>query len=176
MRYAHLIVCLGLLVLTGCQSTAPRDAIKATDVSLEDRQVQTRRFDGMLEPELLAASAGVLQDLGFNLEDSEARLGLIVASKTRDAEATVNKRFLQLLDLLADIEIPYDDEQQIRASIVSWPQEGVEDSYFVRITFQRVVWNNENDISRRETLNDPELYQRFFDRLSKSIFLEAHSL
>ena len=66
--------------------------------------------------------------------------------------------------------------QRIRASLVTWPDPYNERSYFARVTFQRVVWNTENKVSRREVLNEPQLYQRFFEQLSKSVFLEAHSL
>ena len=38
---------------------------------MKQRQLETRRYDGIQEASLIAASANVLQDLGFNLENSE---------------------------------------------------------------------------------------------------------
>jgi hypothetical protein len=68
-----------------------------------------------------------------------------------------------------------DKVQKIRASVVSKPSlDG--SKILVRVTFQRIIWNNRGDISRMETLNDPELYQGFFERLSKAIFLEANKI
>ncbi len=49
------------------------------------RQMQTRRIDGISEKDLLNASVGVLQDLGFEIDEAETKLGLIVASKDRSA-------------------------------------------------------------------------------------------
>jgi hypothetical protein len=145
-------------------------------VSLADRQLQTRRYTDVAEAELLVASASVLQDLGFNLDESEAELGLIVASKRRDVADPASRRFFRFLWLLADVDIPHDVEQRIRVALVSWPHAAGDNTFLVRVTFQREVWNNENDVSRRETLNEPALYEQFFDRLSKSLFLEAYSL
>jgi len=165
-----------ILLLTGCQTTPPERALQLPAASLDIRQLQTRRFAEISETKLLAASAGVLQDLGFNLDESEVELGLIVASKRESANDPGVSRLMQLLDIFADIEIAVDRDQRIRISLVSWPVPGAEEEYFVRVTFQRVVWNTENDISKRQTLDDPILYQEFFDRLSKSVFLEAHSI
>ena len=58
--------------------------------SLQQRQLQTRTVEGIDEKALLAASAGVLQDLGFNIDESETRLGVIVASKKRSAVDTAD--------------------------------------------------------------------------------------
>jgi hypothetical protein len=46
----------------------------------------------------------------------------------------------------------------------------------VRATFQRVVWNMAGQINRIETINDADVYQKFYEGLSKAIFLEAQSI
>lgn len=46
----------------------------------------------------------------------------------------------------------------------------------VRCTFQRVVYNTHGLVSRLEQVNNPELYQQFFDKLAQSVFLEAHEI
>ena len=164
------------LLLVACQTTLPDTALELPPESIQDRQMQTRRFDGISEADLLAACAGVLQDLGFNLDESEAALGLIVASKERSAYEPAQATMKGLLDLLFSLDIEIDKEQRIRASLVSRPVPSVSNSFQVRVTFQRIVWNTANEISKREELNEPELYQQFFERLSKSVFLEAHSI
>ena len=175
-RLSMIGLLLAIFVVAGCQSTPPERALQMPAASVDVRQVQTRRFEQISETQLLAASAGVLQDLGFNIDESETELGLIVASKRQSVSNPGTETMLQMLKLFADIEIPVDKEQRIRASLVSRPVPDATQQFFVRVTFQRVVWNTENDISKRETLDDPVLYQEFFDRLSKSVFLEAHSI
>ncbi len=68
----------------------------------------------------------------------------------------------------------YDQKQKIRVSIVTSASAGA--GTIVRETFQRVVWNNKNQISHVETIDDAPIYQQFFDKLSQAIFLEAHGL
>ena len=163
------------LLSAGCQATPAARALSLPPAPLADRAQQTRRFDGVAEAELLSACAGVLQDLGFNIDASEAELGLLVASKARPAGSRAQSTFAVLAEVFMDVEIAVDREQRIRASLVTTPTAAAADSYLVRITFQRVVWNTDNDVSKREALRDPELYRQFFERLSKSVFLEANS-
>lgn len=175
-RFTPVVFLLLLAFAVACQATPPERAFRMSASTVQQRQLQTRRFDDISEQKLLAASAGVLQDLGFNLDESESELGLVVASKRREVEKTAKAGIAVLLELFADIKISVDKEQRIRASLVSWPDPNHDDSYFVRVTFQRIVWNTANEITRREALSDSRLYQRFFEQLSKSVFLEAHSI
>ena len=177
LALALYFVLFAAAVLCGCASGVPDDALRLSPESLEQRRLQTRRFDGIAEGDILAASAGVLQDLGFNLDESETELGVLVASKKRSARDARQIATALLLEILGwDMEV--DEKQKIRASLVTRPATEDDandgDSHYVRITFQRQVWDSANEVSRIERLDEPELYQGFFDRLSKSVFLEAH--
>ena len=170
------ILAAGLVLVSGCEQTIPKDALKLSPESLSQRQAQTRHFDTTDEAMLLSASAAVLQDLGFNLDESETELGLVVASKDRDATEAGQIIGAILIAVLTGVPVPIDKTQKIRASLVTRPFGESEDKMAVRVTFQRVVWNDAGQISKTEALTEPELYQEFFSRLSKSVFLEAHEI
>lgn len=149
---------------------------------LSARQQQMRKYDTTDEKKVLQASAGALQDLGFTIEKSETDLGMIVAAKNRSA---VNVGAATLA-ITADIAGAFfgappnlykqtDKEQKIEASMVINPSLS-ENSMVVRVMFQSVVWNQSGQVSRFETIKDPKLYQDFFERVSKSIFLEEHKI
>jgi hypothetical protein len=46
----------------------------------------------------------------------------------------------------------------------------------VRVTFQRLVWNDMGTLSKVERLDEEEMYIEFFDKLSKALFLEAQEV
>ena len=163
-----------MIFLSACQVSIPPEALQLPEVSLEDRQIQTRKFDTKDEGKILAATASVLQDLGFNLDESETDLGVVVGSKDRDAVEGGQVVGALIFSVLLGAPIPYDYKQKMRASIITRP--GSESGIFVRVTFQRIVWNTENRISKLERLNEPKAYQEFFSKLSKAVFLEAHKI
>jgi hypothetical protein len=174
-RLSKLIVIgLAALMVAGCEASIPKEALQLTPDSLARRQVQTRVFETTNEAELLAASAHLLQDLGFNLDESEVELGVVVASKDRDATEAGQVAASLLLALLG-VAMPWDDEQKIRASIITRELKE-RNGYAVRLTMQRIVWNTQNQISKTEPLDDPNMYQEFFAKLSKAVFLEAQEL
>lgn len=164
----------------GCATKIPKEALQLSKESLQNRQLQTRRFDSN-EKTLLSASAAVLQDLGFNIDESETELGVIVCSKRRDATSAGQVVGAVFLAILTGVVTPIDKEQFIRVSLVTNPIQVDEADKSkcqtaVRITFQRVVINTQGQVTRRECINEAEIYQDFFDKLSQSLFLEAHEI
>ncbi len=166
-------------LLTGC-ATLPPNAFVITPEQLARRQIETRRYDNAKEESILVASANVLQDLGFNLDNSETKLGVLTASKQRDAIEGGEVVFAIFIALLGGGATPISKDQTIRVSLVVRPVQATNDnnpidSYFVRITFQRLVRRTDNSVTA-QTLTDPELYEGFFEKLSKSIFIEAQKI
>lgn len=165
---------LVLLIATGCQQTIPKEALQLTQESLELRQMQTRAFDTRDEKKILTAAAGVIQDLGFNIDESETALGVIVGSKDRDATETGQVVGAIFMAVMFGASVPIDKNQKIRASLVT--KKSGKSKTSLRVTFQRIVWDTQGNVSRTESLEEPVMYQEFFEKLSKSVFLEAHSI
>ena len=159
--------------------TVPVDVLKLPPDHLAKRQQQSRQYDTVDEEKILSACAGVLQDLGFAIEKSETKLGVIFASKDRKVDnggQLVTATFLTALaaaggsggyNYYSDVE----KNQKIRASVIS--QKSADGSkMIVRVAFQTMVWNMAGRLSRIQTLSDEDLYQGFYEKLSKAIFLE----
>ncbi len=167
------------LLLAGCVAIPP-DIFVATPQLLQQRQLETRRYDGITEADLITAGANVLQDLGFNLENSETKLGVITASKERDATHGGEIAAAIVFAVLTGAVMPTSRDQTIRVALVIRPVtdsngNAMTDKYFVRATFQRLVRRTDNSVFG-ETLSDPQLYQDFFEKVSKSVFLEAQKI
>jgi len=202
-------------VLIGCAVKIPENAFLVSPELLKQRQLQSRRFDGLTEEATLVASAQVLQDMGYNLDDSEVELGLLTASKDRDASNAGEIVGAVLMAALFGVSVPRSKHQKIRVSLVIRPSgeesivapiyingstsqrspdlipSGVASSdqshepngaksrpvgnFVVRATFQRIVTRTDNSVFV-ETLNEPQIYEEFFDKLSKAVFVEAHEV
>ena len=76
-----LFLLLAAVAVVGCQTGIPADALDLKPDSLERRQLESRRFDGGKESDILAACSGVAQDLGCTIDEAETKLGVMVASK-----------------------------------------------------------------------------------------------
>ena len=196
-RHSFVWLTIMALIVAGCGSSLPKHVLRLTPDTLQNRVLQTRKYEGISEADLLSASTGVIQDLGFIIDESETNLGLMVGSKNRDAPPDATQRTVQVLVTTVSLFLavivavvtkgeagedivyvpPVDDYQKLWASIVIRPTSEDDDkTHYVRVTFQRIVWNTENEIDRRQSLNEPEMYQKFFDLLSKSVFLEGQKI
>ena len=175
------VICLtSLMGLSGCE-TMPKDALQLSPQSLENRQIQTRQFNRMNEEAALAAAAGVLQDMGFSIVSSETKLGLVVGNKERSAKNAGQITGALLLTLASGVAMDYDNKQKIIASLVTSPVRDskgipVPNTFNVRITFARIVWNTANVTTKAEQIKDPALYQEFFDKFSKAIFIDGQKI
>ena len=180
-----LILSLGVMV-SGCFSPAPIPdyILQLPSYYLGKRQFEMRYYETTDESKIVSASVGVLQDIGFTLGDTEAQLGLVTGYKDRQAADKGQFMMATLLTALsASSSYSYDpgyydsidDRQRIHASVITMP-DAAAGKVYVRATFSRIVWNRGGRISRLETIDDPLLYSGFFERLSKSVFLQEHQI
>ncbi len=174
-----LSLCIMALLVVGCVQM-PKDSFIVTPELLKQRQIETRRYDGIKEEDLLVACSNVLQDLGFNLDNSETKLGVLTASKQRDATNAGEIAAAVILAMLGGQPGAFSKDQTIRVSLVVRPVnnsdgKAMANSHFVRVTFQRIVRRTDNS-TYAETLRDDKLFQDFYERVSKSVFLEAQKI
>lgn len=203
------------LALIGCATRIPENAFVVSEELLKQRQMQSRKFEGLTEESAIVSSAQVLQDMGYNLDDSEVELGVLSASKDRDATNAGEIIGAVLVAAFFGVSTPVSKHQKIRVSLVVQPagsesvippayaggkapnlaqaakraldeldpstREQVIDkarepgNYIVRATFQRIVTRTDNS-TFVQTINEPQVYEEFFDKLSKSVFVEAQRI
>jgi hypothetical protein len=169
-----------LIALMGCATGPPKNLMLPSENQLELREQQSRVYKTTDEANLLSASAALLQDMGFNIDESNKELGILTASKMRSAVNARNQATAILLTVLTaaagnPVLQPTDKEQKMRAGVVVKPL-GDGHSTIVRVTFQRIVYNTAGQVSTQEMLGSDQIYTEFFDKLSKAVFLEAHDL
>ncbi len=185
--------------------------------------MQTRVYETGDEAFVLAAAVGVLQDLGYNLDESVPALGIIVASQERGIPppsmrskiaglggkaagaglqlfgallgSIINGAVDQAVGSDSDPEEAHEEwherqeeeeveeverypvKEQIRVSLVTRPHGDTANGRMtVRLTFQRIVWNNLGEESWFESLVSADVYKEFFAKLDQAVFLEAHQV
>jgi hypothetical protein len=169
------------LALAGCAEMPP-DYMAAKPSDAADREMQGRRFDGIGEKQLLDAAVGVLQDLGFTVDITNAELGFVQGAKDREAKAPGQMLVITILAVLAASQggggiSPGQMRQDQTISVllsVRPARENDPRSHIVLVTFHRHL---RQPLQRSAgPLREPELYQSFFELLAKALFLQAHKL
>ena len=152
------------------------DVLKLEPESMAQRQLQTRKYNTTAEDKIITTCVNVLQDTGFAIENTDAKLGTILASKQREAVESGQVAGALIIAVIFGVAVPIDKNQTMYASIVVSPSSSEKKASLVRITFSRLVWNDRGVVSKAERLEDPEVYQTFFTKLSKGLFLEAQNI
>jgi len=162
-----------LLFLASCTAVTLETDLNLTPELLSQRQLQTRLFDTTEEQKILRTCAALLQDTGFTIDESEAKLGILTASKRRDATDAA-QWVASIVGTFFGVSIPPDKNQIMKALVTTRPVGTNGNQVSVRVAFERIVFDTENRIKKIEALNDPKIYQSFFEKLSKALFLEAY--
>ncbi len=165
-----------LLLMQGCAAVTLDRDLNLTPEMLAQRQLQTRRFDTTDEQKILKTCAALLQDTGFSIDESEARLGILTASKDRDATDPVQWAVFLTAAIFLGVPIPPDKDQVMKAFVTTRPVGNEAKQVAVRVVFERSVYDTDHRLTKIEALNDPKMYQTFFEKLSKALFLEAHDI
>jgi hypothetical protein len=168
--------------LSGCVN--PNETAKkigaAPQSAVDLRGLESRRYDTLDFEAMLSSATQTLQDLGYTITESSSEAGVLVGSKQRDAEESGQVAgaiaVTVLLALMGAHANPtWDKSQDIHVTVVAMP---ILDSKQVemRVSFDRYLTNNLGQQWRAELIQQPEIYQEFFDKLSQSAFLEAHQI
>jgi hypothetical protein len=81
-RSLQLLSLLSLLVVAGCATTPPNVAGAGTQ--LQTRQIQTREYDTLDKAMTMRSVIATLQDLGFTIDQADAELGTVTATRLHD--------------------------------------------------------------------------------------------
>ena len=84
---------------------------------MSQRQVESRKFTGISEEEILISSSNVLQDMGFNLENREVKLGVLTANKQREATNAGEIAGAIIMAALFRVQMPTSKDQTIRVAL-----------------------------------------------------------
>jgi hypothetical protein len=139
------------------------------------RTRQTAVFEGVTEERLLTEATQILQDLGFTIEESAPRYGVLAGSKDRDAieagQIVAQVALTVALALLGSAHnAVYDTDQVIRATLTTQPVGA--DAAQLRVSFERIVTNN-HGVSRAEELTEPEFSTGFFAQVREGLAREG---
>lgn len=163
-------------LLGGCQNSAGWQndaALRIGTLRPDAPAIRARQTERVVaaEEQALAEATQVLQDLGFTVEESAPRIGVLAGSKDRDAteagQVAAQVAFTVAAALLGVRHQPvWDTDQVIRATLTTRPLGPRESA--MRVSFERVVTNNQG-VSRMEELTASEYSSGFFSKVRSGL-------
>jgi hypothetical protein len=167
---------LPLLLVAGCASNVA-NLLTPPEGAVAQRELQTRQLETPDEGRVLAVCAVLLQDMGFQVDEAAAALGVLSASKVRDANRLTEGERIAVTILtwgliaggytaplaLFTMDAGSPKPVNIDVGITTRKVEQSGGRVSVSVTFK------ENS----QHVTEPAVYHEFFDRLSTALFLEA---
>jgi hypothetical protein len=176
---------LSCAFVAGCQSI-PDEAYWLPPSSQSVREAQTRIFEVPSEVNILQASVALMQDMEYNFDTIEYPLGVLSGSKTVDADSMLRNAGLVAADIVLSIlsilggtapggslYAGADDEINLTVTMVVLPSLDTEGQYSARITIRSELIDKSDRVKKVHMIENPDVYQEIFEKLSKSLFLEG---
>ena len=186
-RLRLLALATALTLAVGCMPPT-----KPPQTQLEVREYQTRTFDTDDTAMVMKAMFNVLQDDGFVVKNAVVDLGLITAQRESDlapgrsGSDGAGGVFGGFGGIIIGGRGPGGVMVGGSPQESSFPKTEVRDftgniSAFgkqtkVRVSFQRKVLDNRGQVVEVEPISDLEIYQSFFSRMDKSLFLQKENV
>jgi hypothetical protein len=153
------------IILTGCAS-----APKTQKTQLQIREFQSRTYADVDSKIVMKAMLNVLQDDGFIVKNAVPELGLLTATREIDVE---NKGKAFAAAFFMGVNARWKKNSIIDASCnVS----DIKDGCKVRANFQQKILDNKGGIVKIQQIDEQQFYQTFFNKVSKSIFIQRMGL
>ena len=89
-----LALLTGLACITSCATSTPVD-ISGSSTQLEMRQLQTRQYDTLDKTLTMRSVIATLQDLGFTIDQADAELGTITATRYHESTMRITVTVVQ---------------------------------------------------------------------------------
>lgn len=173
MKNLFLISTLSLCLLSGCVKV-PKNLLKPSGETLKLREAQSRTFDTYSDKQLIRASISVLQDMGYTIKESSSEYGVLTAVKEASAVSAGQVLGNVAMAVFCGETTPIDKTQFITATMVILDK-SEQGKAVARTTFQRVIVRTD-DSQYAQTVTDPNVYQDFYEKLDKALFLEVNKL
>ena len=189
---ALLLICMSAAGPGFAEQTQPKGMkplFQLNPTSAGDLAEQTRTYPTDDRDAVIDASAAALQDMGYKLTGGERQLGLLVGHKHADVEGAgaahaMAEAAVVTISVLASLltgqdmvtDLPEQVGQVIYISLlVSEASTSGREGTEVRISLDRdMIYDHGGIIADHTEL--PLIYQEFFGRVSKAIYLEGEKL
>lgn len=164
MKKLASLGCVFLLSACAISEKAP------PKTQLQIREFQTRTFLTTQTNDVLSAVVDTFQDQGFMVKNVVPQVGLVSATREVDVEDQ-DQVFFQTFFFGQNAQ--WSKNATIEATANVRTQVG---KTKVRLTFQEKIINNRGGTDTVNTIEDPQFYQNFFDKVGKSIFIEEQKI
>ncbi len=137
------------------------------------REMQTRSFESVNAMTAMKAAIDMLQDGGFNVERTDAALGLVVGRQTMVRRPSAGLRALKYLGAaftygaIGLIPLNKTDELEASVNVTAIDDESVR----VRIALQRRTLDKNGHVKKTAAVTEELLYQDLFELLGRSLFI-----
>ena len=153
--------------LSGCVwgSSAP------PKTQLEIREFQTRAYDTKDQKLVMKAVLAVLQDDGYAIKNADKDLGFVSATKEVDLGGSAP---LWVWGMSSSKDNARWKKLRVLDATVNITEAGAQTR--VRLSLQQKTLDNLGGVMEAGAVNDPKVYQDFFVKVDKGLFLQKENL